>query len=470
MANTRFEMILDIEPSQFQRIERTFLRDLAGLMKANPSDIWILDVHAGCTILLLQGPEEEVNSFIAQMNSFDRPEGFLAFKKDVRLRQLFRSDSPEAPTVHTVKSGKRINLLPSSTRRSGETFSWIHLSDVHLRADEGGDAYVQDVVTASFLQYLPILLKARGISPEIIFFTGDIAFSGQNHEYEAASSFFDRLLRTFDPKPRLMFIPGNHDVNWNMVDKDLDRKLDNQLQSDITVAKYLMDKSSLLDRQKGFLRLQNYNQFSDRCKVFQQPERNHEYFYTTKFEHKGLTIGVCGLNSSWRCTSREVPSEGRTPSPDLGRLLLGRTQLQTAVQAMEDCDVRIALLHHPAYDAWFMDFDKGLQGKYLPEFDYVLRGHEHVFVDSVIGRWNSPETMQLSGGALYQADPYSKVFSALVMEPASGMQTVFKWKYDTDDEKWHAILEPDQDQPGYRAAMPNRLYNRLASKQAPKQI
>jgi 3',5'-cyclic AMP phosphodiesterase CpdA len=340
----------------------------------------------------------------------------------------------------------------------------LHLSDAHIRADGGGDAYVQDGVTARFLENLPLLLAAQKISPELIFFTGDIAFSGQRKEYDAAFRFFDALLGKFDQRPRLMFVPGNHDVSWQMINKDLDIKLRRELSSDLAVSKHLLDDEKSFDRQSGFLRLQEYNRFADSCALYQQPVRNHEYFYTTSFEHKGIRIGVCGLNSAWRCTRKDsLPANELITDPDLGSLLLGRPQLRTAVEAMKDCDLRIALLHHPALEAWFKDFDKQAQASLLPEFDYVLRGHEHVFIDSVIGRWNLPLTMQLSAGALYQVDPWPKVFSAMVVELKTGMQTVYKWKYDTDDEKWHAILDVGQDQPGNRGMMPQRLAERFAS-------
>jgi 3',5'-cyclic AMP phosphodiesterase CpdA len=460
MASVRFELILNTEPEQFRLIERRFLTALATVMKTQPSELWIIDIHRGCTILLVQGPADEVRAFISEMNAAEPSQEVLAFINNENVRRGFRLDA----IVHRVKRLRKIGLLPAERGPASETVTWLHLSDLHFRADGGGDAYVQDAVTARFLEHLPILLSAQRLSPEFIFFTGDIAFSGQKKEYEAASKFLDTLLRSFDRKPRLFFVPGNHDVTWQMVNKELDIKLRRDLTSDVAVSKHLLDDSQSFDRQAGFLRLQEYNRFADSCATFQQPARNHEYFYTTAFEHKGLKIGVCGLNSAWRCTRKDsLPANELITDPDFGSLLLGKPQMRTAVEAMKDCDLRIALLHHPALDSWFKDFDKQAQANNLSEFDYVLRGHEHVFIDSVIGRWNFPYTMQLSAGALYQVDPWPKIFSAIVIELETGMQTVFKWKYDSDDEKWHAIIDVGQDQPGYRGVLPKRLVDRLAA-------
>jgi 3',5'-cyclic AMP phosphodiesterase CpdA len=87
---------------------------------------------------------------------------------------------------------------------------WLHVSDFHLRE---GDAYDRDVVlralTLSVARY-----RKEGRAPDLIFATGDIAYSGKAGEYRLATVFFDALLNSAGLERRHLFvIPGNHDCD-----------------------------------------------------------------------------------------------------------------------------------------------------------------------------------------------------------------------------------------------------------------
>ena len=56
--------------------------------------------------------------------------------------------------------------------------------------------------------------RERGRTPDVVFATGDIAFSGKPGEYEIATVFFDALLDAAGLGRRHLFvIAGNHDVD-----------------------------------------------------------------------------------------------------------------------------------------------------------------------------------------------------------------------------------------------------------------
>lgn len=52
----------------------------------------------------------------------------------------------------------------------------------------------------------------------------------------------------------------------------------------------------------------------------------------------------------------------------------------------------------------------------------------------------SENTYVLSSGDLYQADPWPKLFLAVVIEIQKQMHTIYKWKYDNEGETWNAIV------------------------------
>ncbi|HEU4558693.1 MAG TPA: metallophosphoesterase, partial [Longimicrobium sp.] len=88
--------------------------------------------------------------------------------------------------------------------------TWLHVSDFHTRT---GDGYDRNVVLKSLVASVK-RFRDNGRAPDLVFATGDIAFSGKAAEYALATEFFDALLKSVDlPRERLFVIPGNHDVD-----------------------------------------------------------------------------------------------------------------------------------------------------------------------------------------------------------------------------------------------------------------
>ncbi len=90
--------------------------------------------------------------------------------------------------------------------------TWLHLSDLHFRTEDL-HAWDEDLVLRRLLDDVRQRV-AEGLAPDLIFVTGDLAFSGAPAEYALARAFFDDLLAATDlPKDRLFLVPGNHDVD-----------------------------------------------------------------------------------------------------------------------------------------------------------------------------------------------------------------------------------------------------------------
>lgn len=466
MRTMTLEVILDMEPDDFHRREQDFLEDLSHLLGIAPSDVWIADIQSGCTVLILVVPDMAGTEYIGTDHDKARMREIKDFRSKYRQRHARPAGTVEAPYLATAKGIARSRFEPLRDKNQ-RTFTWLHLSDLHLRCGNNGAAFEQHIVTQKLLEQLPTLLRMQKIAPDVVFFTGDLAFSGERDEYEETSKFLeDQLLRLPRP-PKLLFVPGNHDVTWSLISFDEDEKLRLQMQNKLAVSKHLMDSEAESDRETGFLRLKNYFEFSDACNRFGQPVRNHGYFWTTQFKHEHVSVGVAGLNSAWRCTRKDISSTFKTyPDLDLEHLMLGEHQLKTAADELENCDIKIALVHHPPMDSWFADFDKQLQRNYLTHFDFILRGHEHISDESVWSRVpNSYDSAILASGALYQADPWPKLFLAVVLKLDTRYQTIYKWRYDDMSQKWHAIVEAEAARPGMRTMMAERLRKRLGSLQ-----
>jgi predicted MPP superfamily phosphohydrolase len=79
------------------------------------------------------------------------------------------------------------------------TFRWLHLSDLHFREDERWDrrATLQALIAKTSE------LKEKGLAPDLVFVTGDIAWSGKPKEYEQATRFFHELNKVLDLDPKV---------------------------------------------------------------------------------------------------------------------------------------------------------------------------------------------------------------------------------------------------------------------------
>lgn len=96
--------------------------------------------------------------------------------------------------------------------KPGARVRWLHLTDFHQGQKDQPRKW--DQVKACFLEDLRHhAAKLGGI--DAIFFTGDLAYSGQAAQYVAVQRGLDEisdLLAEYGPRPKLLAVPGNHDV------------------------------------------------------------------------------------------------------------------------------------------------------------------------------------------------------------------------------------------------------------------
>ena len=98
-----------------------------------------------------------------------------------------------------------------------QTITWLHLSDFHFRENQD---WQRNVVLSSLLRDVIDKLPEQGLSPDMVFLTGDIAQSGKAGEYQQALRFFQTLREKVGHKSfeRWFMVPGNHDVDRSVVD------------------------------------------------------------------------------------------------------------------------------------------------------------------------------------------------------------------------------------------------------------
>lgn len=123
----------------------------------------------------------------------------------------------ELPTVEELRAlaaardvGSGIGDAAGVLTPASPAVRFLHLSDIHFKTDAVSARDLRKVLDG-LLRYLD---GDRAQAPlDLVCFTGDLAFSGDTREYEAASAFLRDLLATTGvPASRLFVVPGNHDV------------------------------------------------------------------------------------------------------------------------------------------------------------------------------------------------------------------------------------------------------------------
>jgi predicted phosphodiesterase len=312
------------------------------------------------------------------------------------------------------------------------TFTWLHLSDLHLC---GKETSVDRGRFENMLLDIKTQQEGTGLKPDAVFFTGDIAFSGQQEQYDLAGSWFDKILEICHlsgQRDKFFFVPGNHDVSRSVVEKpDYVRE---QYQS---FAAGLLDSHkpySVIDKFLGddehkkwaFTKFQNFARFTS---SFGQKFDHQEYYSVRPVEKDGYAVVVIGLNSAWLSFQ----------DGEQGKLLLGEIQvcdaLEKAQKEWPNARLCIALVHHPLY--WLAEKDIHRVQQHLPgKCDVLLRGHLHCPSFSIQSTPDS-HLYEFAAGASLRAEYHAYNLVQLNLDTGAGI-AILRLQHPEIGGKWGA--------------------------------
>ncbi len=248
------------------------------------------------------------------------------------------------------------------------TLTWLHLSDLHLRADTAYDA---NIVLPKLLEYLANELPALFRNIDFVFFTGDTAYYGRRDDYAQAVRFFDELLATVKlQKDRLFIVPGNHDIDRGRIGEPA-----KALSEHITAPRLSIEEMRsrvggiFADSSARQMILERQKEFHEFVTAYLSQDLkwadNYRYF-STLIPFGPIEIAIYGLNSALLCASDN----------DNGRLLLGERQVRAATEIGQGKQLRIGLMHHPT--EWLHQLDRAdCEPLLRNSCDFLLHGHLH---------------------------------------------------------------------------------------------
>jgi len=241
----------------------------------------------------------------------------------------------------------------------------IHISDLHLEKE------IPSFEKAAIINALAEDLKNQIDENTILFFTGDLIDKGGYNFSDKPNAFFAFEKVFIEPilkenpslKGKIFVVPGNHDVFRDKIDKYSESGLKSELDSVKGLDSFIQSnrlKSKHLDR------LEDYKSWeSDFYKRYNSKEStNFEFSY--KLNIGKYKVGITCLNSAWLCKDEF----------DKENLLLGKNQIENSLAEINDCQVKLALSHHPL--EFFKEFDKEtLKIAIYRNYDIFFTGHVH---------------------------------------------------------------------------------------------
>ncbi len=266
------------------------------------------------------------------------------------------------------------------------TIRWLHLSDTHFREDELWDRRA----TLRALIAKVRELKEKGLAPDMVFVTGDIAWSGKPQEYEQATRFFHELNKVLelDPKDRWFLVPGNHDVDRSRITRS-QRAIQAGLTDEAIVEETLSDSDTM---RLLSTRLEAYYTFASDFLGVARTLQTDRPWRTDVREFDGTSVAILQFNSAWIAEGGDA---------DNANLILGEAQVREALNDTPDTFLRIALMHHPLrnlreFDANRVESLLGAKGGAA----ILLRGHLHLNRTKVL---STPDgnLFELAAGTLY---------------------------------------------------------------------
>lgn len=338
--------------------------------------------------------------------------------EELNLRNLCASHAPDFWSISGVA------FIDSEPQLVGpppvRPITWLHLSDFHFASREGWD---RRPTLKALLKYLGERAE-KGWSPDFIFATGDIAWSGRREEFEQAQLFFRALgeslrLSENEFRRRLFMIPGNHDVDRGAIGPIDDFMVAGLLGAEGPARQELLAKTMgdaatmrLLGR-----RLTEYYLFTERQLGAARRVPEERPWRVDFREVGGVEVAILQLNTA--CFSG--PKDG----PE--KLLLGRHQVDEALAEASTARLRIVLQHHPF--GFLADGREVMDRLRQPDGGHILlRGHLH---DSEVEQTSKPDgsLIELAAGTVYSGTEWPKRFLIGAADLETGKATVEFFTY-----------------------------------------
>lgn len=283
----------------------------------------------------------------------------------------------------------------------------LHLSDIHIKTPKDPILKRGADIAACVYSYLP------SVSHVFIVVSGDVAFSGEDSQYDLATDFLKGVQAAIQQESAIpvsfVIAPGNHDCDFNqnsgvrsMIVKSIEDNAAPVIDSSIIGTCTAIQNSFFKFREI----LEGNSEADD-----------DSLWRSSRFEVEGKSLGFECLNISWVSKQREEPAHLYFPVD------------RYSGKKTNDVDIRFLVLHHPLN--WFS------QSIYRPFrvfvrqlADIVISGHEHQGNVGIIDDAETDKSAFVEGCVLQgEKDLSDSSFNIVVvnLNQVQFASTRFKW-------------------------------------------
>jgi len=236
----------------------------------------------------------------------------------------------------------------------------LHIGDLHFKSNRNN--YEQNLMINKMMQNLRSKPHI-----DMIFFTGDLVFSGSSpKEFEEAHFFlFKRLSDELNvPFENIIICQGNHDINRNETSKAILSYYDEKIEDNDRLNEDYLNPSK--DLSNSLKPSENFNEYAKNYFTISPDERT-DFYSIHRRNFDGNEIGIVTINSSWlSCGFRW----------DLNHLMYPVVALKEAFSKIDKIENKLLLIHHPL--AYFQEFNAyELEDLIHREFSLMFSGHLH---------------------------------------------------------------------------------------------
>lgn len=274
----------------------------------------------------------------------------------------------------------------------------LHLSDIHVSEKSIPDI---DVLIKKLIKDIELVKEEQAMNIDMVCFAGDLiergdyAFENESQIKLAEDHFINPLLDALGlPDDRFILVPGNHEVDRRKIATATERGLA-AISSPEEIEETIFNMEEEYKSRLSYFYEYMYEKYI--------PDANKwNLGYSVKRTINNVKIGIAGIDSAWRSTG--------IGNSERGKMFVGKQQILTHLRNIEDCDLKICIMHHPL--DWLSNLEMSNVERELNGFDFVLRGHVHDLDDKQICRQNY-RTIYNTSGKLYPIDDFYSGYSLI---------------------------------------------------------
>jgi WD40 repeat protein/predicted MPP superfamily phosphohydrolase len=276
---------------------------------------------------------------------------------------------PDPKTLSATVDETAPQVVMSSNEYSSESIGHIlHLSDAHFHGNDDPHSWVSPL-----LEDLHRELSINAL--ELIVLSGDTSQSGRTQEFARAREFVE-ILRGETKNPRVLVVPGNHDMDW-AVSRTAYRPVRKvEISPDLHTDTVFDPRGEYIEiaRPEDLeRRFSAFSHFHRQVTTQEYPlDPGHQFTAVLLSSH---AVAVYGLNSNHRIDHHH-PRRAHISASALGRLLAAIRREKTDSRATW---IRIAVWHHPVDTAVGETIENPEVTDQLSKagFKLLLHGHVH---------------------------------------------------------------------------------------------